>query len=182
MVENLRNTVSEAGPINNYAAYDEDAANVDAFGYLYSWYSAVGVPENDNTTAPTTQTTAGGIEYVQGICPTNWAVPSHADFEILKDFASGEVRRLRDMSTLYWIGGAEGVTPNYGFNSRGGGFYNSVSEQYERLLLEAYYWESSSEPGSTEVKTLVDAYYCSDLQFQTSKKSDKRSVRCIKVK
>ena len=182
LAENLRNTATATGPINSssYAAYNDDPANVDAFGYLYSWYSAVGVPENDNVTAPLTTTTTSGETYVQGICPPNWAVPSHEDLEILKNYASGEVRRLRDMNTLYWIGGTEGVTPNYDFKSRGGGFYNSVSGQYEHLLLEADYWESSSVPGSTEVKTLLDAYYCSDMLFQTSKRTDKRSVRCIR--
>ena len=179
LAENLRNTTTAAGPIN-YVAYNEDDANADAFGYLYTWYTAVGVPEGDNTTAPTTATTTSGETYVQGICPDGWAIPSHTDMEILKNFASGEVRRLRDMSTSYWISGSEGVTPNYNFNSRGGGFYNSVSGDFERMLLEAYYWESNSEPGTTEVTTLVDAYYCSDMLFQTSKRTDKRSVRCIR--
>ena len=179
LAENLRNTATAAGPIS-YVAYNEDDANAAAFGYLYTWYTAVGVPEGDNTTAPTTATTTSGETYVQGICPDGWAIPSHTDMEILKNFASGEVRRLRDMSTSYWISGSEGVTPNYNFNSRGGGFYNSVSGDFERMLLEAYYWESNSEPGTTEVTTLVDAYYCSDMLFQTSKRSDKRSVRCIR--
>ena len=179
LAENLRNTATAAGPIS-YVAYNEDDANADAFGYLYTWYTAVGVPEGDNTTAPTTATTTSGETYVQGICPDGWAIPSHTDMEILKNFASGEVRRLRDMSTTYWIGGSEGITPNYAFNSRGGGFYNSVSGDFERMLLEAYYWESNSEPGTTEVTTLVDAYYCSDMLFQTSKRTDKRSVRCIR--
>ena len=179
LAENLRNTATAAGPIS-YVAYNEDDANAAAFGYLYTWYTAVGVPEGDNTTAPTTATTTSGETYVQGICPDGWAIPSHTDMEILKNFASGEVRRLRDMSTSYWIGGSEGITPNYAFNSRGGGFYNSVSGDFERMLLEAYYWESNSEPGTTEVTTLVDAYYCSDMLFQTSKRSDKRSVRCIR--
>ena len=179
LAENLRNTATATGPINSYAAYNDDVANVDAFGYLYTWYSAVGVPEGDNTTMPETTTTTSGETYVQGICPEGWAVPSQADFEILQAFTSGEVRRLRDMSTMYWIPGTEGVTPNYNFNSRAGGFYNSVSGQFERMLLEDYYWMSNSEPGSTEVTTAASAYYCSDIPFLTSKKSDKRSVRCI---
>ena len=179
LAENLRNTATAAGSVG-YAAYNEEDANADAFGYLYTWYTAVGVAEGDNTAVPATATATSGETYVQGICPDGWAVPSHTDMEILKNYAAGEVRRLRDMSTSYWVGGAEGVTPNYGFNSRGGGFYNSVSGQYERMLLEAYYWESNSEPGTTEVTTLADAYYCGDMLFKTTKKSDKCSVRCIR--
>ena len=182
LAENLRNTATAAGPINSsgYAAYNDDPSNVDAFGYLYTWYSAVGVAENNNAEMPVTTTTTSGETYVQGICPPNWAVPSHEDFEILNNYASGESRRLRDMNPQYWIPGEAGVTPNYNFKSRAGGFYNSVSNQFERMLLEDYYWESNSTPGSTEVTTAASAYYCSEIPFLTSKKSDMRSVRCIR--
>ena len=182
LAENLRNTATAAGPINSsgYAAYNDDPSNVDAFGYLYTWYSAVGVAENNNAEVPVTTTTTSGETYVQGICPPNWAVPSHEDFEILNNYASGESRRLRDMNPQYWISGEAGVTPNYNFKSRAGGFYNSVSNQFERMLLEDYYWESNSTPGSTEVTTAASAYYCSEIPFLTSKKSDMRSVRCIR--
>ena len=182
LAENLRNTATAAGPINSsgYAAYNDDPSNVDAFGYLYTWYSAVGVAENNNAEMPVTTTTTSGETYVQGICPPNWAVPSHEDFEILNNYASGESRRLRDMNPQYWIPGEAGVTPNYNFNSRAGGFYNSVSNQFERMLLEDYYWESNSTPGSTEVTSAASAYYCSEIPFLTSKKSDMRSVRCIR--
>ncbi len=179
LAENLRNTVygpEETTAIENYAAYNNVEANMEKFGYLYTWYSAVGVEENNNAEVPET---LEGTSLVQGICPEGWVVPSQTDFDILYQFTANEERRLRDMSTMYWIPGEQGVEPNYHFNSRAGGFYNSVSGHFERLLLEDYYWTSTSDPNSTEVTSPTNAYYCNSIDFKTSKKADMRSVRCI---
>ena len=179
LAENLRNTVygpEETTAIADYAAYKNDEANMEKFGYLYTWYSAVGVEENNNAAVPET---LEGTSLVQGICPEGWVVPSQTDFDILYEFTANEARRLRDMNTMYWIPGEQGVEPNYHFNSRAGGFYNSTSGQFERMLFEDYYWTSTSDPNTTEVTTPMNAYYCNSINFKTSKKSDKRSVRCI---
>ena len=179
LAENLRNTVygpEETTAIENFAAFNNDPANMEKFGYLYTWYSAVGVEENNDAEVPET---LEGTSLVQGICPEGWVVPSQTDFDILYQFTANEERRLRDMSTMYWIPGEQGVEPNYHFNSRAGGFYNSVSGHFERLLLEDYYWTSTSDPNSTEVTSPTNAYYCNSIDFKTSKKADMRSVRCI---
>ena len=179
LAENLRNTVygpEETTDIANYAAFNNDPANMEKFGYLYTWYSTVGVEENNDAELPET---LEGTSLVQGICPEGWVVPSQTDFDILYQFTANEERRLRDMNTMYWIPGEQGVEPNYHFNSRAGGFYNSVSGHFERLLLEDYYWTSTSDPNSTEVTSPTNAYYCNSIDFKTSKKADMRSVRCI---
>ena len=179
LAENLRNTVygpEETTAIADFAAYNNDEANMEKFGYLYTWYSAVGVEENNDAEVPET---LEGTSLVQGICPEGWVVPSQTDFDILYQFTANEARRLRDMNPMYWIPGEQGVEPNYHFNSRAGGFYNSTSGQFERILLEDYYWTSTSDPNTTEVTSPMNAYYCNSINFKTSKKSDKRSVRCI---
>ena len=179
LAENLRNTVygpEETTAIENFAAFNNDPANMEKFGYLYTWYSAVGVEENNDAEVPET---LEGTSLVQGICPEGWVVPSQTDFDILYEFTANEARRLRDKNTMYWIPGEQGVEPNYHFNSRAGGFYNSTSGDFERMLLEDYYWTSTSDPNTTEVTTPMNAYYCNSINFKTSKKSDKRSVRCI---
>ena len=181
LAENLRNTVygpEETTDIADFAAYNNEEANMEKFGYLYTWYSTVCVPENNDAAVPET---LEGTSLVQGICPEGWVVPSQTDFDILYQFTANEARRLRDMNTMYWIPGEQGVEPNYHFNSRAGGFYNSVSGQFERMLFEDYYWTSTSDPNTTEVTTPMNAYYCNSINFKTSKKSDKRSVRCISV-
>ena len=180
LAENLRNTEDwDGNPVANYSAYDDDEANMEVFGYLYTWYSAVGV-EEDSETAPET---IEGTDHVQGICPEGWAVPTHEDFVILRDYTTGQVRRLREIDPehLYWFPGTGGVEPNYHFNARAGGFYNSVTGNYERMYLDDYYWESTSDPNTTEITVVDNNYACDDLLFKTSKRSDKRSIRCIRV-
>ena len=179
LAENLRYTGTDENPVANYAPYDDDEANIEAFGLLYTWYSAVGV-EEDSETAPET---IEGTDHVQGICPPGWAVPTHEDFVILRDYTAGQVRTLREIDPehLYWFPGTGGIEPNYGFNSRAGGFYNSVTGKYERMYLDDYYWESTSDPNTTEITVVDNNYACDDLLFKTSKRSDKRSIRCIRV-
>ena len=178
LAENLRYTGTEENPVAEYAAYNDDDSFVEDFGYLYTWYSAVGVEENNDEAVPET---LEGTGLVQGICPEGWVVPSHEDFVILRDYTAGQVRRLRDMDPQYWFPGTGGIEPNYHFNARAGGFYNSVTGQYERMYLDDYYWESTSDPNTTVITMVDNNYACNDLQFKNAKRSDKRSIRCISV-
>ena len=161
-------------------AYGEDAANVGKFGYLYTWYTAVGVPENDNTTAPTTQNDDCGNPYVQGICPPGWAVGSQADYDLLNTTA-GSTSNLKDPSTEYWQTGYEGVTGGTGFNARGGGWYNSALSRYEDIMTGYHFWNSDSNPGTT-VNSSTIVYYCDEILTVQAQKTDKMSVRCIRKK
>ena len=161
-----------------HSAYDENEANVEKFGYLYTWYTAVGVEEGDETAVPETKSGNCGEPYVQGICPDGWGVGSEADFELLNTTA-GSTDALKDMSTLYWQSGFEGTAPNTGFNARGGGWYNSALARYEDLLTGYHFWRSDSTPGSTAFSSSV-TYWCSDIVNNQSRKTDKMSVRCIR--
>ena len=159
-------------------AYDEDAANVGKFGYLYTWYTAVGVPENDNTTAPTTQNDDCGNPYVQGICPPGWAVGSQADYDLLN---TTPVNLLKDPSTEYWQSGYEGTPGGSGFDARGGGWYNSALSRYEDIMTGYHFWNSDSNPGTT-VNSSTIVYYCDEILTVQAQKTDKMSVRCIRKK
>ena len=159
-------------------AYGENAANVGKFGYLYTWYTAVGVPENDNTTAPTTQNDDCGNPYVQGICPPGWAVGSQADYDLLN---TTPVNLLKDPSTEYWQSGYEGTPGGSGFDARGGGWYNSALSRYEDIMTGYHFWNSDSNPGST-VNSSTIAYYCDEILTVQAQKTDKMSVRCIRKK
>jgi len=175
--ENLRE------PVGVYSAYNNDAANVPDYGYLYTWYTAAGVPENDNTAVPTTQTADDGTEYVQGICPAGWSIGSESDYTILNTTAvSAEF--LKDPSTLYWIGGFEGTAGplNTGFNARGSGRYNSTLDRYEDFKTAFFFWRSDSTPGSATVVSGEISYYCDSVLPIMSDKHDKRSVRCVRKK
>ena len=162
----------------NHAVYKEESANLDKFGYLYSWYTAVGVDEDDDSAIPTTKSDTCGEPYVQGICPDGWGVGSEADFSLLNATA-GSTGALKEMSTLYWLSGYEGTLPNTGFNARGGGWYNSSLARYEDLMTGAHFWRCDATPGSAAFSSVI-AYYCDETLSTQSRKTDKMSVRCIR--
>ena len=169
--ENLRRA------IGNYKAFGEDDANVEKFGYLYSWYTAMGVPENDNNAVPATQIGYDGEPYVQGICPDGWAVANEADFALLNATAGG-TELLKDPGTLYWINGHEGTVPNTGFNARANGHFNSVSQRYEDQLTGSYFWMPGTN--TSTFNSAVIQYYCNEGLFSNHPKTDLQGVRCIR--
>ncbi len=172
ITENLRYETGTA------VAYKEDDANVEKFGYLYTWYTAVGVDEDDDETEPETLEDDCGNPYVQGICPDNWGIGSQADYDLLN--SNAPVNLLKDPSTEYWqsqfVGDAEG---NTNFSARGSGWYNSVKDRYEELMTNYHFWNADSTPGSA-VNSEMISYYCDHIQTIMTRKSDKMSVRCVR--
>jgi uncharacterized protein (TIGR02145 family) len=168
--------------VGDYHPYKETSANIDKFGYLYSWYTAAGVtPEGNNNVAPATFEGSDHQEHVQGICPAGWSIGSAEDYEILSNYAT-DVKYLKDPSTLYWQSGLEGENSedNTGFGGRGGGWYNSSLSRYEDLMISYRFWTSDSAPGATTATGGVFNYYCSTVMLEPSQKADRRSVRCIR--
>ena len=179
MTENLRNDTTAAGlPIVNYHTFMDDTNNLHKFGYLYTWNSAVGVPEN-STAAPQTFTGDNGQPFVQGICPAGWAVPTEADYSELQLFV-GDAMLLKDAGEGYWVPGNGGTLPNSGFNARGGGFFNSAANRYEGILSDYWAWTSDFNAGGVTATSANISYYCNAMTFVEANKTDRRSVRCIR--
>jgi uncharacterized protein (TIGR02145 family) len=181
LTENLRTTTDANGnEIANYHAYRDNDENISKFGYLYSWYSTVGVTEGNDAAVPVTQVGDNGQPYVQGICPAGWAVCTREDYNELA-MTVGDALLLKDAGTEYWNVGANGVLPNSGFNSRGSGWFNSARNRYEDLYTGFHFWQSTdAAPGSHSIVNAVISYYCDSLQDETGLKTDLKSVRCIR--
>ena len=79
--------LSRAASLNGTYKYNNDDALAAEYGYLYTWYAACHVTENDNSAVPTVSN-----GHVQGICPDNWALPTAEDFIIMVDAIGGVVR------------------------------------------------------------------------------------------
>ena len=181
LAENLRNEEdADNNSIANFHPLNDDPANVDTYGYLYSWYSAVGVEEGNDAVMPTTYLDDCGDSYVRGICPAGWAVPSQEDVNKLRAAIEDNVSVLKGMDPQYWLPGAAGTTPNTEFNALAGGFYNSATGRYERINLAAYFWESNSTLNVSDVITVVISYYCDYTIEEISPKTDLRPVRCVR--
>ncbi|MBR3559027.1 MAG: hypothetical protein IKN78_09170 [Bacteroidales bacterium] len=168
--ENLR--VAKEGA----TAYKEDDANLEKFGYLYDWATALG----DNGTK---ETDVCNGDFVQGICPQGWALPSNADFQALENYAHG-VEAIKSDNANYWQLQYVG-TDEYGFDERAGGFFKSALNRYEDLLTGAHFWTSESVLNPSivtegEAYSYCTAYYCTEFLPQIKSVNDKLSVRCIR--
>jgi uncharacterized protein (TIGR02145 family) len=180
MTENLRNTMDAANnPIANYHAYQESTENLEKFGYLYSWYAAMNVTENDNTAVLSYSTGDDGQPFVQGICPDGWAVGNLQDFTELFDTVNNTTL-LKDAGDGYWLPEFGGTLPNSGFNARANGLFKSSAQRYEDLLTGAHFWLPESGTASGTATSAVLQYYCSDGLFQQNSKADLMGVRCIR--
>ena len=182
--ENLRSTHYYDGtPVAAYHAFNDNDSLEAIYGKLYSWYTAVRVPEGDNNTLPTRATRAV-TSYVQGICPDGWAVPTLDEYMTLLSDAGGSRERLKEASTLYWIPGYEGTLPNSGFDARGAGNYNADNAyyQYENLMVSTSFWTADSDPNSQTATAVIIPFECGDMDTDFCSKRMGYSVRCIRKK
>ena len=180
LTENLRNNVDQEGNvIANFHAYKDNPDNLEKFGYLYSWYAAMNIPENDNTAALTYFIGDNGRPYVQGNCPNGWAVGNLTDYTALFETVV-DASLLKDAGDGYWIPGLGGTLPNSGFNARANGFFNSSSQRYEDLLTGSHLWMPEGSSSVEIVNSTSIQYYCNESLFQLTPKSDLKGVRCIR--
>ena len=176
--ENLRSTHYDDGlrtPIPVALIYKADMypdtmENLNRYGRLYSWYSAVNIPENDNVTQPIVNPTG----YVQGLCPQGWRLPTPADINSINGIAGVEGLRA---DTL-WIIPGNNVT---GFSALPAGIY--LNGQFMNLRGNTYFCTYNSQaivPNTTRTHVGHLTYACPDILMLQCEKRDAVSVRCIK--
>lgn len=162
--------------IYNAAPNDDETANLENYGRLYTWYSAVGVAENDNTTEPTK---VDG--YVQGICPNGWHIPTP---EQMNNLTAHPTKVLN--TTEFWL------TPNdynneTGFSAHGAGVATIVggNPYYSNLLGWTEFWsdtKATSDHGEPVATTLELSYFCATPKVHNKfLREQGLSVRCVKT-
>jgi uncharacterized protein (TIGR02145 family) len=176
MAENL-NYESTSGSY----CYDDDPANCDTYGRLYTWAVAMGG-------APSSSTTPSGV---QGVCPVGWHLPSDGEWEALAEFVATETG-LTDKSDDHWTqlgpklksttgwgwGSGGNGTDAFGFSGiPGGALYSSGSYYYGGSFG---LWLSSTKSSSAGVyyrylSPSNDVFYRSNYNGFYA-----YSVRCIK--
>lgn len=158
--------------------YNNDQSN-EQFGRLYSWYEAMGVATGDNESAPATKESMRG-EYVQGICPEGWAIPSISQYDNLSTMAGGS-EKLKTSDVSAWLPDAAGVEPVSGFNAMGSGYYDSQINAFYRLLGVTQFWTSEIIEHSVKGVCSRINHSCPDIRFTEENKTMHLSVRCVKI-
>ena len=166
--------LSRAQSPNGTYKYNDDDALAAEYGYLYTWYAACHVTENDNSAVPTVSN-----GHVQGICPENWALPTAEDFIYMVE-AIGGVPHMKIADDNFWISGLEGTAPSSGFDALGAGYYKSSSDSFEGLMTVARFW-TATPSGSSVNGTAVQCAICEGEDVLIAPKADGYSVRCVRV-
>jgi uncharacterized protein (TIGR02145 family) len=152
MAENLRTTKYRNGdPIPNvtdgpawtqlttgaWAHYENNASYENPYGKLYNWY-AVADPRN--------------------VCPTNWHVPTDAEWTVLSDYLGGESvagGKMKSTGTQYWAAPNTGATNASGFSGLPGGYrrdydgtFFNTEPFFDIFDIGIGYWWSATETGN----------------------------------
>ena len=151
--------------------YTDTTANILAFGRLYTWYSAVKVPENSDASVSPQVNERG---HVQGVCPEGWRLPDRECFASLSEV---EMDKMRKPGSEYWLdGGGNNETQ---FSLVGAGFYNNATNRCENILGNTYFL-TTDVYGDTQVKCFEADCQCYRWQEIYQNKGTGFSVRCVK--
>lgn len=173
--ENLRATrYAESGnpvPVANVfsaAPYPDTVANRQHYGRLYSWYSAVGLPENSAEDPP-----ANADGEVRGVCPVGWHIPTAAELSALQNYDGADLKAVGD----YWVGETPYDASNISLMP--GGTFNSARGRYEELRTCARLWLSDAWSDEVAASAFLQCM-CSELGVTCLDKTNGCSVRCAK--
>ena len=150
--------------IGAYSDYGNNPANSNAYGRLYNWYAV------DNN-ASTEVASNGG----KNVCPTNWHVPTDAEWTTLTTYLGGDSvagGKLKENGTIHWLNPNTGATNESGFTAVPGGVRNHDGSYYE-VGLSGYWW-------SSEVTSRILYYDYTYVSRGSGGKGNGFSVRCIK--
>jgi uncharacterized protein (TIGR02145 family) len=172
---NGNQSMSNDGVIEKYCQYN-NADNCDIYGGLYQWNEMMEYSSTQNS---------------QGICPSDWHVPSDDEWKILEgtvdsqypvgdpiwnttNFRGFDVgKNLRSTTGWYQNSG----TDLYGFNALPGGAHYSGYFNY--LSYQAYFW-TSSEYYSGDGWDRSLKYFVSGASRDAWPGTFGYSVRCVK--
>ena len=194
MAENLRVTRDANGNDITRYCYNDDAANCDLYGGLYTWHTVMNGATSSNTNPSN----------VQGICPTGWHVPTDAEWTELVDYvvaqgypnsnvvngAGNALKSCRQVSSP--LGGDCATsehprwnshsthygTDEFGFSALPGG-YRSTNGAYGNLGSNGFWWSSSELSSASAWARSLGSYRGGVSRF-TNPKGLGFSVRCVR--
>lgn len=162
--------LTEAPMVYTSASFPSASDNLNTYGRLYTWYSAVKLPAG-STSAPSS---VGG--FVQGVCPNGWHIPTPTEKDALMAVSALDLRTHE-----LWI------TPNdnnnsTNFTSLPAGLYNADLDRFEGLTTETDFWYDASDAGVVNGVIIVPAlcYYCDAPLLLPQSTSNGLSVRCVR--
>ena len=159
--------------------YDEDPANCETYGRLYSWAVAMNLPESCNTSLCADKID----EPHRGICPEGWHIPSDEEWGVLVEYAGGSSTAGTKLKSSTGWNPHDGVptgTDNFGFSALPGGYGGSGGDFYNVGNLG--YWWSASEFGYyyAYLRGMNYSYQSVGRYYSSYFKTQLQGVRCLR--
>jgi uncharacterized protein (TIGR02145 family) len=183
MAENLNTGIRVSAPgdiptLNNgiveKLCYDNDPGNCKIFGGLYMWEEMMDYADPDPE----------GIRNTQGVCPDGWHIPSHQEWETLRDYlGEDEAGGMLKDTSLLWGYHNTGASNETGFSALPAGIYHTpIGEpKFENVGSKTYFWSTYFDGHDRKVAQLY--YYEARLifgDFGLATAPAAMSVRCVK--
>ena len=159
--------------------YNNDNNNCTTYGGLYQWGEAVNFLSGASNT---TSWSPVPVDFVYGVCPPGWHVPSIDEFETLTSALPGGWSNagyeIKESGTIHW------ADPNYAndgsnFMAFGTG-YSDELYQFEYFNYGTYFWTSSENSSTTALDPDTwNLWYMLEVNTSNNKVFG-FSVRCIR--
>src|SRR5690554_2911560 len=145
-------------------------ANYNTYGVLYNWPAAM------NGTASSTTNPSG----VQGVCPTAWHLPSHAEWTELTDSLGGTSDaggKLKETGTTHWNSPNTSATNETGFTALPGGYRYGYGT-FDRVGYSGDWW--SATEGSADHAWVRGMSYGSGAVYRGLNEGGKELGLCVR--
>lgn len=140
-----------------YCWYSNDSITYGGYGIIYNFYT---------------------VEDSRQICPEGWHVATNSEWTTLVSYLGGSGAAGGPMKVLrQWSSPNTGATNLNGFSARPGG-YRGVTGSFGQLLLEGYFWTSTTSGGSPYYRLLQ--YNSAGVTETTASKKFGIYVRCVR--
>jgi len=175
--ENLRYTDSSKTENlkGNVWCYDNDKANCEKYGPLYSWYAA-----KDRKSGESSGSYYSGLD----ICPSGWNLPTNYDWNDLVNYvnkynaAEGVGTSLKATTDWQNESGVHDGVNRFGFNALPGGRRNADDDGFLENHIYAFFWSSTDE--STTLANAWTLLAANDtIDMGEYYKDHGMSVRCV---
>ncbi len=148
---------------------NDDPANCDIYGRIYSWADVMGVSGTYNNSL-----WGGSDANHQGICPPGWRVPSEYDWQQLESAVGGWFyggQKLKKYSPL-WLTDPNLQVSNYPTDDYGFAALPDYNSNF------GFYWFATENSATTaQVTYLYDII--NEIRYTSFGKNNEKALRCI---
>jgi uncharacterized protein (TIGR02145 family) len=155
----LSNSIWSSTSAGAQAHFNNDAANLSAYGRLYNWYA---------------------VDDARGLCPSGWHVPSDDEYTTLTDFLGGASiagGKMKEAGTAHWNFPNSGADNSSGFSGLGHGF-RTTSGSFSSWFNVGDFWSSSPSGGSAWYRVLFSN--SADVSRSSGNRNYGFAVRCTR--